>query len=108
MKGRIITLYMARRLGDRRWRSLALVGLALYTVLLIASAFEHHDLSCELKTPQHCTACASSHLGSDPHTSATLGVWHLVDSSRVVSIQFIADSILLSSQSSGRSPPALS
>jgi hypothetical protein len=97
---------MARRLGDRRWRSLALVGLALYTVLLIAAAFEHHDLSCELRTPQHCTSCATSHLGSDPDTSATLGVWHLADASRAVLIQPIADSILLSTHVTGRSPPA--
>jgi hypothetical protein len=97
---------MARRLGDRRWRSLAFVGLALYTVLLIAAAFEHHDLSCEIKTPQHCTSCASSQLGSDPDTSATLGIWHLANVSRVDSIQLFADSLLLSSRSTGRSPPA--
>ena len=97
---------MACRLGDRRWRSLALVGLALYTVLLIAVAFEHHDLSCELRTPQHCTSCASSHLGSDPYPSASLGVWHLDDANRAISTQLIADSILLSTQSTGRSPPA--
>src|SRR6476620_12683137 len=102
----MITRQMARCLGDRRWRSLTVIGLALYTVLLIAAAFEHHDLSCELKTPQHCTSCASSQLGSDPHTSATLGVWHLADASRVVSIQLAADSLLLSSRSTGRSPPA--
>jgi hypothetical protein len=74
--------------------------------LLIAAAFEHHDLLCELKTPQHCTSCASSHLGSDPHTSAILGVWHLADASHAVSIQLLADSILLSTRSTGRSPPA--
>jgi len=97
---------MARRLGDRRWRSLAFVGLALYTVLLIAAAYEHHDLSCEIRTPQHCTACASSQLASDPLTSAALSVWHLADASRVVSIQVVVDSLLFSRRSTGRSPPA--
>ena len=96
---------MARGLGDRRWRSLAVVGLALYTVLLVAAAFEHHDLSCELNTPQHCTSCASSHLGSDPHTSATLGVWQLDDASQAGSGAVLSVSVLLTRRSTGRSPP---
>ena len=39
--------------------------MALYAVFLVFSPFEHHDLSCELKTPQHCTSCSSTQLGSD-------------------------------------------
>jgi hypothetical protein len=97
---------MVSRLGVRRWRSLAFVGLAVYTVLVIAAGFEHHDLSCELKTPQHCTSCSASQLGSDPHTSEGLATWHLPDASCAVPIQLVADSILLTSRSTGRSPPA--
>ena len=59
---------MSRRGEDLHSRRLALAGLAIYAVFLVASPFEHHDLLCHLKTPQHCTSCASSQLGSDPHS----------------------------------------
>jgi hypothetical protein len=42
-------------------------------VLLLVAPFEHHDFSCELKTPLHCTACASTSVGADPHTPDPLG-----------------------------------
>ena len=67
-----------RRTNFRR-RRLAFIWLAVYAIFLAATPFEHHDLLCELKTPLHCTACASSVVGSDPARSAIVGSWTLTD-----------------------------
>jgi len=98
---------MPRRGEDLHSRRLALAGLAIYAVFLVASPFEHHDLLCHLKTPQHCTSCASSQLGSDPHTPQILGAWHLADAGRAVSFQLLVEGTLLAVRSTGRSPPAV-
>ena len=79
---------------------------ALYAVFLIVAPFEHHDLICHLKNPLHCTACTSSLLGSDPQTPAVVGTWSLSDAGRAVAADVLADDILLSVRSTGRSPPA--
>ena len=63
----VYLMQMTGRRSGRVSRRLALVGMAIYAIFLIASPFEHHDLSCELKTPQHCTSCTSTQLGSDTH-----------------------------------------
>src|SRR5581483_2031087 len=39
-----------------RWSAF---GLAIYVLFLLIGPFLHHDLACELKTPQHCTVCCS-------------------------------------------------
>jgi hypothetical protein len=96
---------MSGRFGDRRWRFLACVGGAVYAFFLITASFEHHDITCELKTPQHCTACNSSLVGSDPEAPVLLGAWSLADAGRAVTVQVIADGVLLSVRSTGRSPP---
>ena len=98
---------MSRRGNDLHSRRLALVGLAIYAVFLVASPFEHHDLLWHLKTPQHCTSCSSSQLGSDPHTPLIPGAWHLADAGRAVSFQLLAEGTLLAVRSTGRSPPAV-
>ena len=105
-KGRIIEL-MSRRSRDRHSQRLALVGLAIYALFLVASPFEHHDLLCHLKTPQHCTSCTSSQLGSDPHTPLILGAGHLADAGCAVSLQILAEGTILAVRSPGRSPPAV-
>jgi hypothetical protein len=91
---------------DRRAPLLAVAGLAFYAAFLIASPFEHHDLICHLKTPQHCTSCASSQLGADPHTLSLPGTAHLDDAGSATTFQPIAECTLLTVRSSGRSPPA--
>jgi hypothetical protein len=96
---------MAGRSEDRRYRLLALAGLALYAIFLIAAPFEHHDLLCHLKTPQHCTSCASSQLGSDPRTPVVPPASQLVDAGSAVSVQVLAEDTLLAVGSTGRSPP---
>jgi hypothetical protein len=90
----------------RRLRWLAWVGFALYVVFLCAAPFEHHDLSCELKTPQHCTACTSSVLSASPDTPAVPGQWNLIDVGSAVTLDARADSILLAVRTTGRSPPS--
>jgi hypothetical protein len=87
-----------------RW---ALVGAALYAVFLVTTAFTHHDLDCELKTPQHCTACSSSVLGSDPPASAAQAPHQLVDAGSAYAELQSATDLLLAVRSTGRSPPAV-
>ena len=82
-----------------------LVAAALYALFLLSAPFEHHDLSCELKTPQHCTACISSIVSSNPDVPVTAGAWSLADAGRTVPVDVQAESILLGVRTTGRSPP---
>src|SRR3954464_3013137 len=100
-------MQMGRRRSGRLSRRLALVGMAIYAIFLIASPFEHHDLSCELKTPQHCTACTSSVISSSPDTPAIPGESNLLDAGRAVTLGARAETLLLAVRTPGRSPPAL-
>ena len=84
---------------------LRLVSLALYAVFLVSAPFEHHDFSCELKTPLHCTACASTSLGADPHTADPLGLPRLADAGATVAEVQLAQSLIFAVRSTGRSPP---
>ncbi|HWF86959.1 MAG TPA: hypothetical protein VG222_19015 [Vicinamibacterales bacterium] len=97
---------MLHRAGDRARRSLRFIGVALYAVFLVTAPFEHHDLNCELKTPQHCTSCTSSQLGADPYTPAVCGDCHLADAGRAVAFVVVSDGVLLQVKTTGRSPPA--
>src|SRR5476649_1768322 len=99
---------MTRRGSTRLSRRLALVGMAIYAVFLIASPFEHHDLSCELKTPQHCTSCTSTQLGSDTHVAVAPGAAQLADAGSATSFVLLDKGTLLAVRSTGRSPPARS
>jgi hypothetical protein len=96
---------MVRRSSGRFSRRLALVGMAIYAVFLVASPFEHHDLSCELKTPQHCTSCTSTQLGSDTHVALAPGAAQLADAGRAASFVVLDEGTLLVVRSTGRSPP---
>src|SRR3954449_7777002 len=98
-------MQMTRRRSGRLSRRVALVGMAIYAVFLIASPFEHHDLSCELKTPQHCTACTSTQLSSNPQTLVDPGAWQLADAGSAISFVILDHGTLLIVRSTGRSPP---
>src|SRR3977135_4089797 len=98
---------MAGRSEDRHYRRLALAGLALYAIFLVGAPFEHHDLLCHLKTPQHCTSCASSQLGSDPGAPLSPPASQLVGAGSAVVVHLLAEDTLLSAGSTGRSPPLL-
>jgi hypothetical protein len=87
-----------------RW---AVVAAALYAVFLLTTAFTHHDLDCELKNPQHCTACTSSVLGADVDASATPGTNQLIDAGSAHSVLVVPTDLLLAVRSTGRSPPPL-
>jgi hypothetical protein len=84
-----------------------IVGVALYAAVLISSPFEHHDLICHLKTPQHCMSCASSQLGSDPHPLPVPGASRLTDVGSATIFEQLAEGALLAAVSTGRSPPAV-
>ena len=88
------------RRSPLRW-----IGVAFYAAFLVVAPFEHHDLVCHLKTPQHCSACTASQIGTGPGTPAILDAWHLSDAGRTVSYQPLAEGVLLPHQSTGRSPP---
>ena len=98
---------MRGTLRHRRWRPLALVGVAIYAVFLLTAPFEHHDLLCHLKTPQHCTSCSSSLLGSDPDLLAFLATFQLRDAGSASAVQPLAESTLFAVRSTGRSPPSI-
>jgi hypothetical protein len=84
---------------------MALIGAALYAVVLLVAPFEHHDLVCHIKTPQHCTSCSASLVGADPHTPAVLQP-QLSDAGRAMGSPTLAVSALFAVRSPGRSPPA--
>ena len=98
-------MQMIRRGSGRLSRRLSIAGVAMYALFLIASPFEHHDLQCELKTPQHCTSCTSSQLSSNPQTVLNPGDGHLPDAGRAFAIQLLGEDTLLAVRSTGRSPP---
>ena len=97
---------MIRSVGDRRWRRLAYLGVALHMIFLMTAQFEHHDLLCHIKTPFHCSSCVSSPLSPDPHTPALVGAWQLADLGRAVALSFPVESAVLLVLSPGRSPPS--
>jgi hypothetical protein len=97
---------MIRRGSSCLSRRLALVGTVLYALFLIASPFEHHDLQCELKTPQHCTSCSSTQLGSDAPVAVAPGAAQLADVGRAASFIILDEGTLLVVRSTGRSPPS--
>jgi hypothetical protein len=100
-------MQMTRRGSSRLSRRLALVGMAIYALFLVASPFEHHDLACELKTPRHCTSCTSTQLGSDTQAPPTPGAAQLTDAGRAFALVVLDEGTLLVVQSTGRSPPPL-
>ena len=83
------------------------IGVALYAAFLLVAQFEHHDLVCHLKTPQHCTSCTSSPLGSHAHAPASPGASHLTDAGCVLIFHVAPQSALFAVRTTGRSPPTL-
>jgi hypothetical protein len=96
-----------RTRADGRWRRLAVAAVALYAVFLTTTPFEHHDLLCHLKTPQHCTSCASSPLSVHPQTPDGLDTVRFSDAGGALVVDTLSEGALLVTASSGRSPPAL-
>lgn len=92
---------------DRRLRRVALLGVALHTLFLAAAPFEHHDLICHVKTPQHCTSCASTQLGSDSHSPKAPGATRLTVAGWAFSHHILSDGALLAVGTTGRSPPSV-
>jgi hypothetical protein len=89
----------------RRFRRYAVLVLSLFAVVLMTEQVEHHDIACHLKTPQHCSACASSPLGADPHAPAALNRVVLTDAGGAIASTHTLTGAVLPAESSGRSPP---
>lgn len=104
--GRIIEA-MVRGNRVRRWRRVAAFAVVLYSIFLVTAQFEHHDLACHLKTPLHCTSCASSPLSVNAHAPAVPEACRFADAGRAIAQQVLVEGILLTTQSSGRSPPSI-
>jgi len=84
----------------------ALLVAVLYAAVLLVAGFEHHDLACELKTPQHCGACVSSAV-SAVAAPATAAVSHLAEAGCAVLIDVRIETLLLDVDRTGRSPPSV-
>jgi hypothetical protein len=82
------------------------LGVVLYAVVLVLAPFTHHDIACHLKDPQHCTACTSTQVGTDPTTLTAPTSVPFVDLGRAVPFCSTSESVLLAAESTGRSPPA--
>jgi hypothetical protein len=83
-------------------------SLALYLVVLLGAPFEHHDLACHLKTPQHCTSCVASPAGAASPAPVTFGASPLAEVGRaLVSLPDAAVGEPIG-PTAGRSPPACS
>jgi hypothetical protein len=90
----------------RRFRSLAILGLALYLVVLFVSPVLHHDLACHMKAPGHCDACAASPVASRTEATA-LFVAPTLDPGRTLEISEARPPRAASRVSLGeRAPPA--
>jgi hypothetical protein len=85
----------------------AALGFAFYAVFLLTTPFLHHDLACEMKTPQHCTACTSSVLGANPHFLIAPGASQLDDAGCATAESVVVEDLLLGVRTTGRSPPVL-
>ncbi len=83
-----------------------LVALALFAAVLFATPFLHHDLSCHLKTPEHCTACVASPLASRIETGIDWTATPLRRAGRVELPSRDAAVSVVPPLSIGRSPPA--
>ena len=101
----MIDLRMTGRLMSGRFRRFACLALGLFAVFLATAELEHHDIACHLKSPQHCSACASSPLGSDPSIPVSINRAVLADAGVTVSCTPLLMGTALPARSSGRSPP---
>jgi len=97
---------MTLRSGSRRYRQFAYAALTLFCVFLFTAQFEHHDIACHLKTPQHCTACAQSLPGSDPNAPVSSSLTVLAVAGDAVLDAVILSGTVLPTRTSGRSPPS--
>jgi hypothetical protein len=97
-------MYGRVRLSLRR---LTLLGVVLHAAVLAAAPFEHHDLVCHLKTPQHCSSCTSSPVGAGSVRAPAPAAGHLVEAGSAVSLEATPESAVFAPRTVGRSPPAL-
>jgi hypothetical protein len=93
--------------ANRRLPLIALVGVVCHFLVFAAAPLEHHDLICHLKTPTHCTSCASNPLGSESRISAPAAC-RLPEAGRICALDVCFEGALLTVSTHGRSPPFLS
>jgi formate dehydrogenase maturation protein FdhE len=81
------------------------VALGLYLLVLAASPVLH-DSSCDLKSPDHCTACLSSPVASCVESGDFLMAARLPEAERVEIDGVVALRPILVFDAAGRSPPS--
>jgi hypothetical protein len=89
-----------------RWPRVTFAVVALAIALLLVAPFTHHDLQCHIKTPLHCTACASGLLSPDPRAHAIVGAPTLADAGSAPAALPSLRELLLTVRLTGRSPPS--
>jgi hypothetical protein len=86
-------------------RRVAIAGVVFHAMFVAAAPFEHHDLICHLKTPQHCSSCLSNPVSSHPHAHAAAAPPQLTDAGHATAPDVVFETALLTASSTGRSPP---
>jgi len=81
-------------------------GVALAVAFLVVAPFTHHDLQCHIKTPLHCTACASGLVSSDPCAPEIGGAPTFAYAGSVSAALPSLRELLLTVRLTGRSPPS--
>src|SRR3954467_8666360 len=94
---------MNRGTVTERLRRGARTAVLVYAFVLALAPFEHHDLLCHLKTPQHCGSCASNPAGLPSPAPAVLDGHQFSDAGRTFATVPTGRDVLLVSSSSGRS-----
>jgi len=97
---------MPSRYGGPPRSLLAIVALAVYTLLLLGGPFLHTDVVCFGQARSHCVICAASHsipTLDDPRLSSlyTMAVCGVASPREIV-----VNPLLLTPRVTGRSPPA--
>ncbi len=93
--------------GTSRFRRITFAAIVLHVMVLLVAPFEHHDLVCHLKTPQHCTSCVASPVSAGAVLLVTPLDRPLVDAGLAHVLHEREGSVLCTPRLPGRSPPAL-
>ena len=81
------------------------MALLAYAVLIVGSAVLHHDFACHQTSRTHCTACSWTQITSSIQSDNPAGTSHLPQAGDLHVAPVVHADTLLSSHSSGRSPP---
>ena len=99
---------MPARAGRERLRLLSFIGVVVHALFLLGTPFQHHDLICHLKTPQHCTSCTASPAARRSDAPVATGACMMNEAGAPACFEASAESAVVGDRRSGRAPPAQS